>query len=48
MKIELNEQEQLIAEKIVKSLVGLSYERAKEIVKAVLINLKSRAVIEGD
>lgn len=48
MKIELNDEEKIIAEKIFKTLVGLTYERAKEIIKAVLIDLKSRAVIEGD
>lgn len=44
---ELTEGEQRIELRIVKELVGLTIEEAKEILKHVLVNLSRLAVIGG-
>ncbi|MBQ3336281.1 MAG: hypothetical protein IJG80_02650 [Selenomonadaceae bacterium] len=48
MKIELNEEQQRIAEKVFEQLVGQTIHSAKEIIKSVLVTLHERAVIRGD
>lgn len=48
MKIELNEEQKQIAEKVFEQLVGQTIYSAKEIIKVVLVTLHERAVIRGD
>ena len=48
MKIELNSDQEKIAEEIFKLLVGQSMSSAKDIIKSVLVTLHERAVIRGD
>ena len=48
MKIELNEEQQQIAEKVFEQLVGQTIYSAKEIIKYVLVSLHRHAVIRGE
>mgnify|MGYP007069919545 CR=1 FL=1 len=48
MKIELNEEQKQIADKVYEQLVGQTIYSAKEIIKYVLVSLHRHAVIRGE
>ena len=47
MKIELNDEQREIAEKVFEQLVGQTIYSAKEIINFVLVSLHKHAVIRG-
>lgn len=48
MKRDLTDEELHAVERLIRALRGLTYEQAELILKETIIELKARAIIEGD